>query len=93
MPPTPAATRSRLAASAIEPTFNGRVNSCCCASPGSGRGEACLARRLPVSASFNDSLNGSLMHNGATFTFTAPGAYSYHCSAHPYMTATIIVTA
>ena len=41
------------------------------------------------------SFNGPLMHNGATFsfTFTTPGTYSYHCSVHPYMTATITVTA
>jgi plastocyanin len=40
------------------------------------------------------SFNGSLGGNGATysFTFTTPGTYNYHCSIHPYMTATITVT-
>lgn len=26
------------------------------------------------------------------FTFTTPGTFAYHCSIHPYMKATIIVT-
>lgn len=41
------------------------------------------------------SFNGSLDSNGSTFsfTFTQPGTYNYHCSVHPYMTATITVTA
>jgi plastocyanin len=41
-------------------------------------------------ASFNGSLGGS----GTTFSFTfkTPGTYHYHCSIHPYMTATITVT-
>jgi plastocyanin len=41
------------------------------------------------------SFNGSLSGDGATFgfTFTTPGTYKYHCSIHPYMTATITVTA
>ena len=40
------------------------------------------------------SFNGSLGSNGATFsfTFTTPGTYKYHCSVHPYMTATITVS-
>ena len=40
------------------------------------------------------AFNGSLGGNGATFsfTFTTPGTYKYHCSIHPYMTATVIVT-
>lgn len=40
------------------------------------------------------SFNGSLDSNGSTFsfTFTQPGTYHYHCSVHPYMTATITVT-
>jgi plastocyanin len=25
------------------------------------------------------------------FTFTVPGTYSYHCSLHPFMTATVVV--
>jgi plastocyanin len=39
--------------------------------------------------------NGSLSGDGATFsfTFTTSGTYKYHCSIHPYMTATITVTA
>lgn len=27
-----------------------------------------------------------------SFTFTQPGTYSYHCTLHPYMKATIVVT-
>lgn len=27
-----------------------------------------------------------------SFTFTMPGTYHYHCSVHPYMTGTIVVT-
>src|SRR5207302_6994602 len=27
-----------------------------------------------------------------SYTFTAPGTYSYHCSVHPDMTATVTVT-
>jgi plastocyanin len=40
------------------------------------------------------SFNGSLSGTGTTFsfTFTTPGTYHYHCSVHPYMTATITVT-
>jgi plastocyanin len=40
------------------------------------------------------SFNGSLPGTGATFsfTFTTPGTYKYHCSIHPYMTATITVS-
>jgi plastocyanin len=39
------------------------------------------------------SFNGMLNPNGGTyrFTFTQPGTYTYHCSVHPYMTATITV--
>jgi plastocyanin len=38
--------------------------------------------------------NGSLGGSGATFsfTFTRAGTFSYHCSIHPYMKATITVT-
>lgn len=40
------------------------------------------------------SINGSLDSSGSTFsfTFTQAGTYNYHCSVHPYMTATITVT-
>ena len=29
--------------------------------------------------------------NQFAFTFTVSGTYSYHCSLHPYMTATVVV--
>jgi plastocyanin len=40
------------------------------------------------------AFNGSLGRSGATFsfTFTRAGTFSYHCSIHPYMKATITVT-
>jgi len=40
-----------------------------------------------------DAPNSSLLSQGETykFTFTKAGTYSYHCSIHPYMTATVIV--
>jgi len=40
------------------------------------------------------AFNGSLGGSGATFkfTFTRAGTFSYHCSIHPYMKATITVT-
>jgi plastocyanin len=40
------------------------------------------------------AFNGSLGESGATFkfTFTRAGTFSYHCSIHPYMKATITVT-
>lgn len=37
---------------------------------------------------FNHTLNPG---NPFSFTFTKAGTYSYHCSIHPYMTATIVV--
>ena len=41
-----------------------------------------------------DSFNGSVDSGSTfTFTFTKPGTYKYHCNIHPYMTATITVTA
>lgn len=36
-----------------------------------------------------------VLQTGATytFTFTTPGTYEYLCSIHPFMTATVVVTA
>lgn len=31
-------------------------------------------------------------HNTFSMTFNTPGTYHYHCSIHPYMTATVVVT-
>lgn len=40
------------------------------------------------------SFNGSLSSGGTfSFTFTTAGTYHYHCTIHPYMKATITVTA
>jgi plastocyanin len=40
------------------------------------------------------SFDSKGLGNGDTWThtFTKPGTYSYHCSAHPFMKGTIIVT-
>ncbi len=37
--------------------------------------------------------SSKVLDPGQTFsyTFTAPGTYSYHCAIHPHMTATVIV--
>lgn len=42
----------------------------------------------------NDAPNGPLLAKGESysFTFTKAGTYSYHCSPHPYMKGTVIVT-
>ena len=36
----------------------------------------------------------STFGNGQTysFTFNTPGTYTYHCSVHPFMTGTVVVT-
>ncbi len=42
----------------------------------------------------NGGLNGSLISKGEqfSFTFTTAGTYKYHCSIHPHMMATVVVT-
>jgi plastocyanin len=42
----------------------------------------------------NKSFDSKGLGNGDTWThtFNKPGRYSYHCSAHPFMKGTIIVT-
>jgi plastocyanin len=39
-------------------------------------------------------LNSGFINPGATFSFrfTSAGTINYHCTIHPFMTATIIVT-
>jgi plastocyanin len=41
----------------------------------------------------NGSFDSSALASGKTFqfTFSKPGTYTYHCSIHASMTATIIV--
>jgi plastocyanin len=41
------------------------------------------------------AFDGAVGAGGGTFsfTFTVPGTYHYHCSIHPFMKATITVTA
>lgn len=41
-----------------------------------------------------DAPNGPLLAKGQSysFTFNKAGTYTYHCSPHPYMTGTVIVT-
>ncbi len=38
--------------------------------------------------------DSGIMESGLTFktTFTQPGTYTYHCSLHPWMKATVVVT-
>ncbi|MGF7234135.1 MAG: plastocyanin/azurin family copper-binding protein [Frankia sp.] len=40
------------------------------------------------------TLNSPTLDTGATYrhTFTKPGRYSYLCTIHPFMTATVVVT-
>ena len=42
----------------------------------------------------DDFKASSLLAQGESYsmTFKTPGTYKYHCSPHPYMTATVIVT-
>jgi plastocyanin len=49
----------------------------------------------PHTVTFDDkSFDSKGLGNGDTWkhTFTKPGKYTYHCSAHPFMKGTIIVT-
>ena len=48
-----------------------------------------------VSANDGSTFESSALGQGATFQFTAgaPGTYDYICSIHPFMKATLIVTA
>lgn len=41
-----------------------------------------------------DKLESKLLQKGESFkaTFNTPGTYYYHCTAHPNMTGTVIVT-
>jgi amicyanin len=45
--------------------------------------------------SFDSGLSNPIAPSGGTysFTFKQAGTFSYHCQIHPYMKATIIVTA
>lgn len=48
-----------------------------------------------VTADDGTSFDSPLLGKGQAFTFSAPiaGTYPYHCTVHPFMTATLIVTA
>jgi plastocyanin len=48
-----------------------------------------------VSADDGNTFDSSAFGHGQTFQFTAgaPGTYSYSCSIHPFMKATLVVTA
>jgi len=49
----------------------------------------------PHSVVFNNGMKDSgELQRGQTFsyTFTAPGTYTYYCDVHPYMTAQVVVT-
>jgi plastocyanin len=49
----------------------------------------------PHTVTFDDkSFDSKGLGNGDSWkhTFTKPGKYTYHCSAHPFMHGTIIVT-
>ena len=44
--------------------------------------------------SMTGAFNSPVLQPGAgySFTFTKPGTYSYHCTIHPFMTATVVVS-
>jgi plastocyanin len=48
-----------------------------------------------VTADDGNSFSSELLGRGRTFQLTAPapGTYSYHCAVHPFMKATLTVTA
>ena len=48
-----------------------------------------------VSADDGDSFESGIFDEGETYQLTAPapGTYPYHCAVHPFMTATLTVTA
>ena len=48
-----------------------------------------------VSADDGDSFESGVFNQGDTYELTAPapGTYPYHCAVHPFMTATLTVTA
>ncbi len=47
-----------------------------------------------VSSDSSGVFESGSVANGATFSFTfsTPGTYPYHCTPHPSMTATVVVT-
>ncbi len=47
-----------------------------------------------VTSNDGTSFNSGPLNSGATFSYTAktPGTFGYHCTIHPGMTATLIVT-
>jgi plastocyanin len=48
-----------------------------------------------VTADDGSSFDSNLLGQGRTFQLTAPapGTYTYHCAVHPFMKATLTVTA
>ena len=47
-----------------------------------------------VTSDSGGTLDSPLLQNGQSweFTFTEPGTYTYHCTPHPFMRGTVIVT-
>jgi plastocyanin len=47
---------------------------------------------LPHDVQFSSFHSGAKTAGSFAHTFDAPGSYTYHCSIHPWMTGTVVVT-